>query len=101
MSGTLTILFLALMFLGMPVAFAIGCSAFLFYVFGPVPASISVQRIASVTQSFPLLAVPLFVFAGHLMNEAGHHVAPDPAVDRADRLDRGRARAGRDRALAR
>jgi tripartite ATP-independent transporter DctM subunit len=59
------------MFLGMPVAFAIGCSAFLFYVFGPVPASISVQRIASVTQSFPLLAVPLFVFAGHLMNEAG------------------------------
>jgi tripartite ATP-independent transporter DctM subunit len=71
MSGTLTILFLVLMFLGMPVAFAIGCSAFLFYVFGPVPASISVQRIASVTQSFPLLAVPLFVFAGHLMNEAG------------------------------
>ena len=71
MSGTLTILFLILMFLGMPVAFAIGCSAFLFYVFGPVPASISVQRIASVTQSFPLLAVPLFVFAGHLMNEAG------------------------------
>jgi TRAP-type transport system large permease protein len=30
-----------------------------------------VQKIASVTQSFPLLAVPLFVFAGHLMNEAG------------------------------
>ena len=71
MSGFLTLLFLVLMFLGMPVAFAIGCSAFLFYVFGPVPASISVQRIASVTQSFPLLAVPLFVFAGHLMNEAG------------------------------
>jgi tripartite ATP-independent transporter DctM subunit len=71
MSGILTLLFLALMFLGMPVAFAIGCSAFLFYVFGPVPASIAVQKIASVTQSFPLLAVPLFVFAGHLMNEAG------------------------------
>jgi len=71
MSGILTLVFLVLMFLGMPVAFAIGCSAFLFYVFGPVPASIAVQRIASVTQSFPLLAVPLFVFAGHLMNEAG------------------------------
>jgi tripartite ATP-independent transporter DctM subunit len=71
MSGILTLLFLALMFLGMPVAFAIGCSSFLFYVFGPVPASIAVQKIASVTQSFPLLAVPLFVFAGHVMNEAG------------------------------
>jgi tripartite ATP-independent transporter DctM subunit len=70
-SGTLTILFLLLMFLGMPVAFAIGISAFMFYLFGPVPVSISVQKIVSVTQSFPLLAVPLFVFAGHLMNEAG------------------------------
>lgn len=71
MSGILTLLFLALMFLGMPVAFAIGISAFLFYVFGPVPTEIGVQRIVSVTQSFPLLAVPLFVLAGHLMNEAG------------------------------
>ncbi len=71
MSATLTIVFLVLMFLGMPVAFAIGIAAFGFYVFGPVPVSISVQKIASVTQSFPLLAVPLFVFAGHLMNEAG------------------------------
>jgi tripartite ATP-independent transporter DctM subunit len=43
----------------------------MFYLFGPVPVSISVQKIVSVTQSFPLLAVPLFVFAGHLMNEAG------------------------------
>ena len=41
------------MFLGMPVAFAIGCSAFLFYVFGPVPASIAVQRIASVDAIVP------------------------------------------------
>jgi tripartite ATP-independent transporter DctM subunit len=70
-SGVLTLLFLVLMFLGMPVAFAIGVSAFLFYLLGPVPTAISVQRIVSVTQSFPLLAVPLFVFAGHLMNESG------------------------------
>ena len=71
MSGTLTILFLVLMFLGMPVAFAIGISSILFYIFGPVPAGIAVQKITTVTQSFPLLAVPLFVFAGHLMNESG------------------------------
>jgi tripartite ATP-independent transporter DctM subunit len=70
-TATVTFLFLGLMFLGMPVAFAIGCAAFLFYLFGPVPPSIAVQKIVSTTQSFPLLAVPLFVFAGHLMNESG------------------------------
>jgi tripartite ATP-independent transporter DctM subunit len=63
--------FFALMFLGMPVAFAIGSAAFLFYLFGPMPPAIAVQRIVSATQSFPLLAVPLFVLAGHLMNESG------------------------------
>ena len=71
MSGTLTILFLFLMFMGMPVAFAIGISAVMFYIFGPVPTEIAIQKVASITQSFPLLAVPLFVFAGHLMNESG------------------------------
>ncbi len=71
MSGILTLLFLGLMFLGMPVAFAVGISVIFFYLFGPVPASIAVQKIVSMTQSFPLLAVPLFVFAGHLMNESG------------------------------
>ena len=71
MSGLLTILFLFLMFMGMPVAFAIGISAVMFYLFGPVPPMIAIQKITTVTQSFPLLAVPLFVFAGHLMNESG------------------------------
>ncbi|MBS1156330.1 MAG: transporter, DctM subunit [Proteobacteria bacterium] len=71
MSGILTILFLFLMFLGMPVAFAIGISAVMFYIFGPVPPEIAVQKITTATQSFPLLAVPLFVFAGHLMNASG------------------------------
>jgi TRAP-type transport system large permease protein len=36
-----------------------------------IPAQIGVQRIASATQSFPLLAVPLFVLAGNLMNVSG------------------------------
>jgi TRAP-type C4-dicarboxylate transport system permease large subunit len=30
-----------------------------------------IQKIITATQSFPLLAVPLFVFAGHLMNASG------------------------------
>jgi len=64
--------FLVLLILGMPVAFAIGIAGFLFFVLSDtMPASIGVQKIASVSQSFPLLAVPFFVLAGHLMNESG------------------------------
>lgn len=72
MTPILTLLFLALMFLGMPVAFAIGVAAIIFYLApGTVPTAIAIQKIVSATQSFPLLAVPLFVLAGHLMNESG------------------------------
>jgi tripartite ATP-independent transporter DctM subunit len=68
----LSILFLALMFLGMPVAFAVGVSSLVFYLTSDtIPAQIGVQRIATATQSFPLLAVPLFVLAGNLMNSSG------------------------------
>lgn len=72
MTVFLSFLFLALMFLGMPVAFAVGVASFVFYVLSDtIPASIGVQRIATATQSFPLLAVPLFVLAGNLMNASG------------------------------
>ena len=72
MTIALTGLFLALMFLGMPVAFAVGVASLVFFlVSDTIPAEIGVQRIASATQSFPLLAVPLFVLAGNLMNASG------------------------------
>ena len=68
----LTVFFLALMFLGMPVAFAVGVASLTFFLTSDtIPAQIGVQRIASATQSFPLLAVPLFVLAGNLMNASG------------------------------
>src|SRR5690606_34660386 len=68
----ITILFFVLMLVGAPVAFAIGISGFVFFATdGGIPMSIAVQKIATMSQSFPLLAVPFFVFAGHLMNESG------------------------------
>ncbi len=68
----ITILFFVLMLIGAPVAFAIGISGFIFFATdGGIPMSIAVQKIATMSQSFPLLAVPFFVFAGHLMNESG------------------------------
>jgi tripartite ATP-independent transporter DctM subunit len=68
----LAVVFFVLMFLGLPVAFAIGISGFVLFATDPaMPMSIGVQKIATMSQSFPLLAVPFFVFAGHLMNESG------------------------------
>lgn len=64
---------LLLMAIGMPVAFAIGIAGFTYF-FLPetfLPINIGPQRIVSATQSFPLLAVPLFIFIGHLMNASG------------------------------
>lgn len=69
---TLTLLFCALMFLGLPVSLAIGIAGISFFVLsGMVPVSIAVQQIATQSQSFPLLAVPFFVLAGHMMNKTG------------------------------
>lgn len=66
------IVFVILMVIGMPVAFATGISGFIFFFTTQgMPMSIGVQKIASMSQSFPLLAVPFFVLAGHLMNESG------------------------------
>ena len=72
MTLSIAFVFFVLMFLGMPVAFGIGIASFIFFVFSAtIPTSIGVQRIATSTQSFPLLAVPLFVLAGNLMNVTG------------------------------
>ncbi len=68
----LTVLFFVLMFMGMPIAFAIGLAGFSFFVLSDtIPLGIAVQQIASQSQSFPLLAVPFFVLAGHMMNKTG------------------------------
>lgn len=68
----ISIVFVVLMTIGMPVAFATGIAGFVFFMFeSGMPMSIGVQKIAAMSQSFPLLAVPFFVLAGHLMNECG------------------------------
>lgn len=64
--------FLVLLFLGMPVAFAIATSGFAFFLLRPeIPWTILVQKSLSTTQSFTMLAIPLFIFAGNLMNNTG------------------------------
>lgn len=66
------LVFLVLLFLGMPVAFAIGLSGLFFFAMTPgLPWTILVQKAFSTTQSFTMLAIPLFIFAGNLMNNTG------------------------------
>lgn len=67
-----TIVFLIFLSIGMPVAFAIGVAGLTFFLQHPeLPFSMVVQLPLSQTQNSPLLAVPLFIFAGNLMNSAG------------------------------
>jgi len=54
------------------VAFAIAIAALSFFLTARgVPIEVYIQRMVSVTHSFPLLAVPFFILAGVLMNHAG------------------------------
>jgi tripartite ATP-independent transporter DctM subunit len=64
--------FLALLAIGMPVAFAIGIAGCVFFLQHPeLPATIPVQLTVTQTQNFALLAVPLFILAGNLLNHSG------------------------------
>lgn len=70
--GVAVVVFLVLLILGMPVAFAIGISGLSFFLVSPdLPFTIVVQRALATTQSWTMLAIPLFIFAGNLMNNSG------------------------------
>jgi TRAP-type C4-dicarboxylate transport system permease large subunit len=64
--------FLVLMLAGVPVAVSMAVASLLYLVFyGVAPDIIAAQRMIAGVESFPLLAVPFFIFAGNLMNIAG------------------------------
>ena len=64
-------IFFVFLLLGMPVAFSIGLSGFSFFVFRDLPMTVLVQKSISTSQSFTMLAIPLFILAGNLMNSCG------------------------------
>src|SRR5512137_190723 len=70
--GGFKLLFLCLMGSGVPVALAMA-GASLVYVMasGVAPDFVVIHRMVMGVDSFPLLAVPFFIFAGNLMNCAG------------------------------
>jgi len=65
------VLFVALivaLFIGIPVGFAIGISSMIFLLIsGFPPLSIIPQRMVEGVNSFPLMALPLFILSGEIM----------------------------------
>lgn len=72
MASILMIALLASMALGVPIAVALGgSSALALLAYTELPITLLVQRIYVGLDSFPLLAAPLFILAGGLMETGG------------------------------
>lgn len=68
----LFVIFLTLLFLGLPVAYSMGiASVSVLFLMGTVPTILVPQRLFLAINSFPLMAVPFFILAGLLMNYGG------------------------------
>lgn len=68
----IAVLFPVLLLLGMPVGLILLSLSVAYVVFEPAVMDVVLaQRIVQGTQSFPLLAVPLFILTGELMNISG------------------------------
>ena len=70
-SAIILVVMIVLMFLRVPVAFAMALSAVVALVIGDIPLTLVPQRMFNSLDSFPLLAIPLFVFVGEAMNTGG------------------------------
>jgi tripartite ATP-independent transporter DctM subunit len=84
MTGMLVAAFGLLIFLGQPIAIALGVATLLtLIVVGGLPVSIIIQRAVLGIDSFLLAAIPLFILAGQIMNVSG---ITDRVFDFARRL---------------
>ncbi len=64
--------FSILMIMGMPIAFVMGISGLVFFLGQEtLTLTIPVQLTVTQTQNFAMLAIPMFIFAGNLMNQTG------------------------------
>ena len=63
--------FFILLFMGLPIAFSIGVVTCGVMVIEDISLEVMVQRMFAGTNSFSLLALPLFILAGNIMGEGG------------------------------
>ncbi|AEH50296.1 TRAP transporter large permease [Pseudothermotoga thermarum] len=69
MAWILFALLFVFLFIGLPVAVAIGLSALFVLLKNGVPIAIVAQRMFAATDSFPLIAVPFFILVGDLLSQ--------------------------------
>ncbi len=63
--------FVLLICLKVPIAYGLFAGSMVYMLGNHVPLEMAVQRLAIGVDSFPLIAVPFFIFAGNIMNSAG------------------------------
>ncbi|SHN23883.1 TRAP transporter, DctM subunit [Cyclobacterium lianum] len=71
MTVLLFLVFLILLILGFPIAFALGISAFTYLIFSDIPLMVIPQKMYAGIDVFVLLSIPGFILAGNLMNASG------------------------------
>lgn len=64
-------IFFVFLFFGLPVGFALGVACIGGVAYGNYPVSILTQRFFTAVDSFPLMAIPLFMLAGAIMGHGG------------------------------
>ena len=64
-------LFFVFLFMGLPVGFALGVSSLAAIGHAGYPITALAQRMFTAVDSFPLMAIPLFMLAGALMSHGG------------------------------
>jgi len=69
---TIAIIFVALLLIGVPVAFTLGLTALAYIALEtPLPPLVAFQRMFASVDSFPFVAIPFFMLAGNLMGAGG------------------------------
>jgi tripartite ATP-independent transporter DctM subunit len=71
MSYAVIVAFGILFVLGWPVVLAILIPSVAYVLFNGIPIELIGQRMSYALDSFPLVAVPIFIFVGNIMNQAG------------------------------
>lgn len=66
----LFVILFALIAIGTPIHVSLGLSALMIFIAEGLPLTAATQTVINGTNSFPLVAIPFFIFAGHLMNAA-------------------------------
>ncbi len=66
----IVVVWLAAILIGMPLFVSMGLAAFAFVIFTGLSPTIVVQKMAQASNSFPLVAAPLFILMGNLLGTA-------------------------------